>query len=646
MSERFSRYATKPLQVNGFDALTRNQQHFLYHLHLAGIVARDIRFMQTGRYALDVKNVLEDMYLHGDLDRDERKSIEADLHLIWLCGGYYHESDGDRITPNTPAKVFLGLLSDCRLKTSLEEGERAYKGLYSKDIPSHRYGRDGERSGFVTHDEDITDEERKQTLDMINDCAKSLFGDQSPLMGVNAHLCRDTDGNIVVERFSIRGPHGDCLRKVVHQLSKALVYVPHESLAFKNIQALITFYNTGNPLDFDKASIAALKDDNSVYFSNGYIETYEDPLKQQGSFQSIVGFKDPEVSKRIDAILAEVQYIEDNLPVGPEFRRKEAKGLSALVVDVLSFSGASTVMPIGHALPNNDWIKETIGCKSVIFGNVLLARAIPERKVFERFLLPEYHDNAELYLEAGISLWIYLHECAGHPSGKLAPGVQEEDLGEHRKIIEESRADLVALHTMGDRAFLERVLPVFAPEISAHEHFLKVAYAQYLTDATLFQLTRTPESSDELEMTHFRNRQINAKQVLVRAILSGGVRWVNGCLEILNVEKTREAFTETLTAIQTIKSTADLKEAKYLVEEFGTKINLNERKAANAKIDDLDLPSYIGFYCPYFQETGCHDKPYRLLTPPSFTSDQLAQRLLAKGECTKEITRYWNYGKK
>lgn len=626
----FSGFKTQTIPeatLRSFDELDANTQKTLYHLSMAGAVCRDVAYIQNSKYSLAVKEVLEDIYLNIDMPKDIKLNLEEDLKLVWLSNGIYTAGSGKRMVPKTAAFIFQDLLNNPGIKTSKQTQKLAYIGLYEPNIPdSINSGDPSIPSGFNTHDTSISS--REKYIKFSHNLSSLFFKDKAPPVGLNMYLSKNEDGDIQVNFFSSKGMFGEYLSRAVHHLEQALNFSGKNPSFKKSVESLIEFLNNGSPLLFDKHSIDWVNDQQTkIFFVFGFIETYSDPLKEMGSFQSLVGFEDTIGTKMINVIIDNAQYLEDNLPFDKSFKREVATGSKGAAANLLSFSGdGGPVVSLGNCLPNN-WIREKIGSRSTIFSNIIKERAIPKREVFERFLNKEYHDHAELYLETAINYWIQLHECVGHASGKLNDGVAENALGTLGSVIEECRADLVAMYYVGDVEFTTQFLSKIAPQITNVDMFIKVAYAQYLTDGVLFQLSRVDKGEHKLAQAHFRNRQINSSYVIEKALELGGLHWSDGdhgrTLVIDNVQVVRECFSELLVKVQTITSTGNVDESISLIDKYGTFIIPSMKNDAHKRVSDLGLPKYVGFHSPVFKETGDKNSPYKLFNHDDFVSDQL-----------------------
>jgi dipeptidyl-peptidase-3 len=636
MKERFSRYSIQPVDTSGFENLDVNEQHILYYLSMSGLVARDLRFIQTSRWSLPVKEFLEALLDLDGLDRDILASASEDYRVVCVNGGIYHESKGDRFIPELTKEQFNRYV-DVVMKTLPKETvDLAFDGLFSAHVPPIMTPEDpNEVPGFNVAEAGITNAERKDVIDTV--MAKNKGSNRPPMSALNMFLMRDKENNVVVDRASVSarfadGKVGAILSRSCGYLRKALSYCHNKPKLKATLTTLIEFYETGDPEDFDKHCLAWMEHaEDGLYFVHGFIETYDDPMKKLGSFEAMVGFEDKEESERIRKLIGMSQYLEDNLPVDGKFKRERATGIKGSSTRLVSFAGsAAPVVPLGNCLPNSNWIKTQIGSSSTNFGNIVEARGILSKDLCSRFIAPVHQNGVMKYLREGTFLMINLHECAGHASGKLLAGVSEDALGEYYPVIEEARADLVAYYYLAD----PKIVQAIYPHIDNVEEFAKAMYVDYLTNGVLRQLQRMPKGSTSLGAAHFKNRQLNNLWVLEKGLKNNAVRWKRTpsgmCLEVIDVYGIRDAYGELLREVQDIKSTGNKAKAKNLVESYGTKIDQKMLDDAHSRVEDLDLESFDGFYTPQFVATDDKNAPYRLTCSEDFIDDQRKLTQLSK----------------
>ena len=112
----------------------------------------------------------------------------------------------------------------------------------------------------------------------------------------------------------------------------------------------------------------------------------------------------------------------------------------------------------------------------------------------------------ERYGEVCDELHTDLHECLGHGSGRLLPGVNSDALKEYGNTIEEARADLFGLYYMADEKMTELGL---LPDGEAY----KAHYYTYMMNGLMTQLVRI-EPGRNIEEAHMRNRALVARWCL------------------------------------------------------------------------------------------------------------------------------------
>ena len=271
-------------------------------------------------------------------------------------------------------------------------------------------------------------------------------------------------------------------------------------------------------------------------------------------------------------------------------------------------------------LPNSDWIRREHGSKSVSLANVSSARSGSEALMRQALYLPQYQGALERWLSLTNSLHTDLHEIAGHGSGQTLAGVAAEDLGAYYSVIEEARADLVALYFMPDEAL--KAFGAIDEQVDQREAAL-AQYVGYLTNGAFGQLRRVALGND-LTQAHFRNRQLIANWVLERAdpskialVEKDGAAYVQVC----DIEHARELFGQLLARVQRIKSTGDQDGARELVMGYGTKVDQRLHRQTLERIAKLDLPKVQGFVPP--ELSLLEDGSVELRQPRDFLSQQI-----------------------
>lgn len=593
-SERFNDIVILQLDTQGFEKLSEKQKSLVYHLSQAGLWGRTISLDQGSMHNAPLINSLIELYGVVDKKYLLHKQIHDSLFMLFAHNGIYHSTSGEKLplplqldTLNAyesqePALVelirdiwFSGKLKQFRtvqkegVDVVVESGGNFYQNLTTQEVQAYR-----------------------------QENYPQLSTDEVPPFGFNERLVKDINGVIERQTISENGLYGQYVKNIIDCLNKALEFTENEQ-QHESISTLIDFYKTGNAADFDKHCVAWTKDrDSHIYFINGLIESYDDPLGIGCTFESIVAFKNPIQTAKVNKIIENIQYFEDNLPFDKQFKKDKAQGLSASSINVISMAGdTSPSLPLGINLPNSDWIRAKHGSKSVSLSNVSSSRSAYEVQLREALFLSKYHGALEKYNSLTNDLHTDLHEIAGHGSGKVLEGVNTEVLGQYYSTIEEARADLVALYYMADDKLKEA--GIYDDNVDMKEA-ATAQYVSYLTNGAFGQLRRVDFGND-LTQAHFRNRQTIALWVLenadpykVQLVQQNGLHYV----EVNDIEHVKEMFGKLLEKVQTIKSTGDLEGAKELVMKYGTKVNRSLHSEIIARIAKLDMPKVVGFVTP------------------------------------------------
>ena len=414
------------------------------------------------------------------------------------------------------------------------------------------------------------------------------------------------NGEIVEKTWKEEGMYGSAIKEIISWLLKAQKYTENEQQAHV-IDLLIKYYRTGDLSDFDRYSIAWVKQqEGMVDFINGFIEVYGDPLGLKGTWEGLVEFKDMEATRRTQAISQNAQWFEDHSPVAPQFKKAEVKGVTAHVICAAMLGGDEyPASAIGINLPNANWIRETHGSKSVTIGNLTEAynKAAHGNGFLDEFVVDqETLDLINRYGDVTDDLHTDLHECLGHGSGQLLPGVDPDALKAYGNTIEEARADLFGLYYVADHKLVELGL---TPDDEAY----KAQYYSYLMNGLLTQAIRIKEG-DRIEEAHMRNRALIANWVLehysqaVQLVKKDGKTYV----QITDYPALRHAFADLLAEIQRIKSEGDFDTARILVEKYAVNLNPELHHEILERYKKLNLAPYKGFINPWmkleFDEEG------------------------------------------
>ncbi|MGN1240271.1 MAG: dihydrofolate reductase, partial [Paludibacteraceae bacterium] len=596
-------------QVPGFDELTLQQKTLAYYLSEAALQGRDILFDQNGRYNLRIRRALEALYLNyaGDKQSEEFMLFEKYLKRVWFSNGIHHHYSEDKFLPEFTEAWYRQACAEAGLTVDEALIPVMFDPAVMPKRTNQAAGQDLVLTSAGNYYEGVTQAEAEAYY--------AAHKDNSPepkWIGLNSKLTKE-DGEVVEKTYKVGGMYSAALEKVVYYLQKALPFAENEQQR-QVIEKLIEFNQTGDLQAFNEYCIAWVRDlDSRVDFVNGFTETYTDPLGITGTWESLVNFKDMEATKRTAIISENAQWFEDNSPTDARFKKEEVKGVSAKVITAVILAGdCYPATPIGINLPNANWIRKEYGSKSVTIDNLMHAynEAAKGNGFNEEFMVSD--DIREAYNQYGAmcgDLHTDLHECVGHGSGKLLPGVSKDALKEHASTIEEARADLFGLYYMADPKLVELgLLP--------NEHAYESYYYQQMMNGLMTQLVRI-EPGKDIEEAHMRNRQLIAMwvykhaqhstlktQPAVEIVEREGKHY----LQINDYAEVRRLYGELLKEIQRITSEGDYAAAKAMVEDYAVKVEPTLHNEILARYATLNLAPYKGFvnpvYTPVFDDEG------------------------------------------
>ncbi len=589
-------------KVPEFENLTLNQKILVYYLTEAALWGRDILWDQNNAANLDIRRMLETVYTSydGPRDTDDFKAFETYLKQVWFGNGIHHHYSTDKFTPAF-SRSFLeeqlaALPADSVPANSAELVELIFNPALAAKRVNQAQGADlVATSANNLYAPGLTQAEVEAYYAGIK-----VPNDSTPISyGLNTRLARE-NGRIVEQQYRIGGLHSAATERIVENLDSASNYA--ENPAQKQIiRSLIDFYTTGDLATFDRYSIEWAEDTASrVDFINGFIESYGDPLGMTGAWESIVNFKNNEASERTEILSGNAQWFEDNSPVDPRFRKPEVKGVSAKVITAAILAGdAYPATPIGINLPNANWIRAAHGSKSVTLENITEAydAASQDDGSREEFVPDQAtRDLMAQYLFITDNLHTDLHECLGHGSGQLLPGVDPDALKEHGSTIEETRADLFALYYLADPKMVELGL-IDSPEA------YKAQYYSYLLNGLMTQLRRI-EPGKEVEESHMRNRKLISEWVFEHGKADNVVEIekIDGktYLKINDYEAVRRLFGELLAEIQRVRSEGDYATASALVQDYAVKVDPELHAEILSRYAPLNIAPYRGFVNPVY----------------------------------------------
>ena len=580
-------------QVPEFDSLTLQQKTLVYHLTEAALHGRDILFDQNGRYNLRIRRALEALYTQykGDRTSEEFLNLEKYLKRVWFANGIHHHYASDKFQPEFTQEWFV----DACAETGVSYDEAILPVMFDPAVMPKSLSLEGEDlllASANNYYEGVTQAEAEAYYEAHKDnSAEPLW------IGLNSKLVKE-NGQVVERVYKVGGMYSAALEKVVENLEKALSFAENEQQRLV-IEKMIEFNKTGDLKAFNEYCIAWVKDlDSRVDYVNGFTETYADPLGITGTWESLVNFKDMRATHRCQTISDNAQWFEDNSPTDKKYKKEEVKGVSAKVITAAILAGdCYPATPIGINLPNANWIRKDYGSKSVTIDNITHAynEAAKGNGFNEEFMIDAA--TIAMYEKAGAcgDLHTDLHECVGHGSGKLMPGVTKDALKEHASTIEEARADLLGLYYMADPKLVELGL-------LEDEDTYKGFFYQQMMNGLMTQLVRI-EPGKDIEESHMRNRQLialwvfkNAKNNEVEMIERDGKHY----LQINDYEGIRRLYGELLREVQRITSEGDYPAAKAMVEEYAVKVDQDLHKEILERYEKLNLAPYKGFVNPVY----------------------------------------------
>lgn len=608
--EQFADLQILRYRVPGFEQLSLRQKMLVYYLSQAALEGRDILFDQNGKYNLQIRKLLEAIYIHCQEDRTtaDFQQFEVYLKRVWFSNGIHHHYACDKFVPGFSAEYLTDLIASVEVAVlPLGKGEtvqdmcdKLFPVIFDPEVMPKRVNQvDGEDlvlTSAANYYEGVTQEEAEAFY-----AAQKAKGSQTePVMyGMNSRLVKE-NGQIQEQVWKLGGMYSAALEKIVDWLEKAKAIAENET-QHEVIRLLIDFYRTGDLHTFDAYSIAWLKDTAShIDFVNGFIESYGDPLGMKASWESIVDFKDTEATRRTEIISSQAQWFEDHSPVDVRFKKEMVKGVSAKVITAAILAGdlyPSTA--IGINLPNSNWIRSVHGSKSVTIGNLTEAynRAARGNGFREEFVYSEEELKLlDTYADITDDLHTDLHECLGHGSGKLLPGVDADALKAYGSTIEEARADLFGLYYLADAKLVELGL---VPDAEAY----KAEYYSYMMNGLMTQLVRI-EPGRTVEEAHMRNRQLIARWALEQGreanVVEMVVREGKTYVRVNDYMQLRVLFGKLLAEVQRIKSEGDYEAARRLVEDYGVQVDPELHVEVLQRYERLHLAPYKGFVNPVY----------------------------------------------
>ena len=606
--DRFDDIKVIRYEVPGFENLPLEQKELVYYLSEAAKCGRDILYDQNCPANLPVRRTLEVIYenFRGDRTTPEWKALEKYLKKVWFANGIHHHYSNDKFTP----EFTEGYLLDA-IETIPEEkfgSLNALRGEVCRAIfdpavyPTKLNQRAGDDLLLTSSSNYYDGVSQAEAERFYAEMAAAAAGDPEPVSyGLNSQLAKDpATGRLHERTWCVGGMYSPAIERIVYWLEKAASVAREPQKT--NIETLVAYYRSGDLKEFDRYNIGWVKDTvSNVDFVNGFIEDYGDPLGRKASWEANVNFMDSAACRRTEIISANAQWFEDHSPVDPAFRKAKVKGVSAKVITVAMLGGdCFPSTPIGINLPNADWIRKEYGSKSVTIDNITYAydRAAHGNGFNEEFVLrADDRERMDRYGKLADDLHTDLHECLGHGSGQLAPGVRGGELRSYTSTLEEARADLFGLYYLGDGKMVELgLVPSF--------DVAKAGYAKYILNGLMTQLARI-EPGKNVEEAHMRNRKLVAEWCYEHGRADNVIEWVRQdgktYVVVNDFVRLRALFGELLGEIQRIKSEGDYEAGRDLVERYAVRVDPALHEEVRSRYYGLGIEPYGGFVNPEYE---------------------------------------------
>ncbi|CAN5421726.1 dihydrofolate reductase [soil metagenome] len=633
-AESFADLQMLRYQVPGFSDLPLKQKQLSYYLYEAALCGRDIIYDQKSKYGIMLRKTLEAVYgtYKGDKSTPDWKKLEEYCGRVWFSNGNYHHYSNEKFIPACNFGYFREAVLNCDTSLVPKDPTESidaflirikpvvYDLKFQPKLVNLKPNIDNVAASAVNYYEGVT---QKEVEDFY---ARFDTKGNAPAWGLNSKLMKE-NGQVLEKVWKVGGMYSAAITKIVGWLDKAAAVAENDQQK-KSIELLSQYYKTGDLKTYDDYNIAWVLDTASrIDVVNGFTEVYLDPIGKKGSFESVVSMKDEAATMRIKAIASQAQWFEDNSPLMPEHKKKNVKGITAKAITVIVESGdAAPNTPIGINLPNSEWIRKDVGSKSVSLSNIIYSYNVASAKggLLDEFGLNDTVKNRiKQYGALASDLHVDMHECIGHASGQLNPGVETTDktLKNYASCLEEARADLVGLYYIMDQKLIDiGVMPSL--EVA------KAEYDSYIMNGLITQLTRL-KPGEQLEEAHMRNRQLNAMWAYEKGKADNVIEFVKKdgktYTRINDYNKLRTLFGQLLREIQRIKSEGDYNAGKTLVETYGVKVNAALHNEILKRYATLNTKPYRGFIQPKLVPVMEGDKiiDVKLEYPQSFYRQML-----------------------
>lgn len=586
-------------QIPGWDELSLQQKEYAYHLAEAAKWGRDIIWDQNSEHNIELRHTIENILnnYEGDKSSDEYQKFLVYAKKVFFANGIHHHYAEDKFFPECSQEYFKSLM---QAVGDADKCELLIPYIYNKN--SYKQRRANATTGDIVVESSVNyyDGVNREEVEAYY---ASIFDkdNETPISyGLNTKVVKDENGNVKELAWYKGGIYGKAIEKICEELALA-AKVAENDVQKRALGLLIKYYETGDLKLWDDFNVEWVKDTlGTVDFINGFVEDYNDPLGRKGAWEGYVHIKDHAASVRTEVLSANAQWFEDNSPVDPRFKKKECKGVSAKVVNAICLAGdAYPSTAIGINLPNADWIRKMYGSKSVTIANITKAYDLAAEESPMNTLDEFAYDEAEKEMARKwgsftSDIHTDLHECLGHGSGQLLPGVSTTAMGEYASTLEEARADLFGLYYTADPKMQELGI---IPDKDAY----KAEYASYIRNGLMVQFNRIELGKPNTE-AHMQNRKLIAEWCYEKGkkdnVIEKKVRDGKTYFVINDYVKLRALFAELLAEIQRIKSEGDYEAGKKLVETYAVNIDQDLHKEVLERYGALNLKPYGGFINP------------------------------------------------
>lgn len=294
--------------------------------------------------------------------------------------------------------------------------------------------------------------------------------------------------------------------------------------------------------------------DNLIDIVIGPIENYEDRLfNYKAAFEAAVMLKDASASEELDTYKAQLDNLEQNLPIENIYKRESTGTGNVLeVVNILYFGGdfQAGIKTIAASLPNDERVKSQKGAKKQLYKNIIEAKY--EKiltQIADKLIDPE--QLKYLSKESFVSQ-ILLHEIS-HSLGPdyiyNSKNSVRSGLKEKYSIIEECKADVLGIYHI---EYLKNVL-------NLNEEKIAQSYITYI--AGLFRSIRFGYEEAHGAANLIQLNFLEKDGVLKRNNTNGKYR--------VDINSFHEVMTKLATKLLMIEALGDYNKADKLIENFG-----------------------------------------------------------------------------